>query len=102
MSAAGAAHIGVDPAAGKDQTVFWTVGEPIKANTKDLARAVFSADQYPRVFSHELPQVHSFVNLTMRQLALCCLGGRSVELDLGNGHILRCAVEKAPAHGGDR
>lgn len=64
-----------------------------QASIADVAHSVCSLDS-----SEGMPviQASKIIDSTLRTvIGMNCLGDRSVEIDLGNGHTLCCSVKKA-------
>lgn len=69
------------------------------ASLDDLARAVLCSDGLMMVASKgNLSKVRLILETAFKKVGLATLGGSTVDVDLGNGHCLRCKVVKtAPA-----
>ena len=58
-----------------------------------VAQSVLSSDVGSTL---KEPQVHATLDIALRTvIGLNCLGGNTLDIDLGNGHYLHCSVKKA-------
>lgn len=65
----------------------------VKVDLAQLCRAVEHSDAVgalKRAPSREA--LHFVIAIAMKSVAMAALGARAIELDLGNGHSLRCTV----------
>lgn len=67
----------------------------VEANLEHLASAVFFSDGYTG--KQTVKQIAHILEIALKnRIGLLGLGGRTVHLDLGNGHILVCATKVKP------
>lgn len=63
------------------------------ATVADVVRSVLTSDAGGRLTEH---QVHDAVHLALRTvIGLNCMNGRTLDIDLGNGHFLHCSLKRA-------
>ncbi len=59
-----------------------------------LAKAVADSDGF-NGHTHVFQIAHVLEIALKTRLGILCLDGHTVDIDLGNGHVLHCAVKKA-------
>lgn len=60
-----------------------------------VARAVYMDDSYQGRLEAE--QLSHIIELALKNhIGFACRVAKSVSIDLGNGHLLHCTIEKAP------
>lgn len=58
-----------------------------------VAQSVLSSDVGSTL---KEPQVHAILDIALRTvIGLNCLGGNTLDIDLGNGHFLHCSLKRA-------
>lgn len=67
----------------------------VEANLDHLASAVFFADGYGG--KQTVKQIAHILEIALKnRLGLIALGGNTVHVDLGNGHLLVCTTKVKP------
>lgn len=65
----------------------------VTATIGDVVSSVLSSDAGTRLNKR---QVGDVVHLALRTvIGLSCLGGHTLDIDLGNGHFLHCSLKRA-------
>ena len=63
------------------------------ATVADVARSVLTSDAGGRLTDR---QAHDAVHIALRTvIGLNCMNGRTLDIDLGNGHFLHCSLKRA-------
>lgn len=63
------------------------------ATVADVAHSVLTSDAGGRLNER---QAHDAVHLALRTvIGLNCMNGRTLDIDLGNGHFLHCSLKRA-------
>jgi hypothetical protein len=62
------------------------------ATISQVAASVASSDAGRDI---KASQAQAVLHIALRTIGLNCLNGRTLDIDLGNGHILHCSVKRA-------